>query len=228
MITREIHPKSRVLDAGAGLVEYVATDESLDADNEVLRAKGARFDRFQRNAPFVNSHRYDSIEHCLGRVVDFKVEGDNVVETVKWATDVPENRLAQLGFKMTEAGYLKAVSLGFLPEAAVTPSQGRAFREQLAELRLDGKSVPTKIITRWQQHELSACIIPVNPNALAKGYCQAYKAGLLTDADLEVISKEYSERETADRTDGAAAVRLAQQRSRERFLERFEKAVKRF
>src|ERR1017187_4101398 len=131
MIRRTIYPKSTVLDENAGLVEYVASDESLDADGEIMRAKGARFDRFRRNAPFVNNHRYDSIEHCLGKVVDFKVDGDRVVETAQWAIDVPENRMAQLGFKMTEAGYLKAVSIGFLPEAALTPSNGRLFREQL-------------------------------------------------------------------------------------------------
>jgi hypothetical protein len=226
MMRRTIHPESRVLDSEAGLVEYVASDETLDADGEIMRANGARFDRFQRNSPFVNNHRYDSIEHCLGRVVDFKVDGDRVVETAQWAIDVPENRLAQLGFKMTEAGYLKAVSIGFLPEAAVTSSQGRLFREQLDELHLVGKSVPSRIITRWQQHELSACIIPVNPNALAKSFCLAYKAGVVTDDDLELITKGFSQRETANWTYGAAAVPLAQQRSRAQFLDRFERLVR--
>ena len=67
MERRTIHPDTEVLDAKAGLVEYVASDEALDADGEIMRAKGARFDRFQRNAPFVNNHRYDSIEHSLSR-----------------------------------------------------------------------------------------------------------------------------------------------------------------
>jgi hypothetical protein len=223
MMRRTIYPKSRVLDAAAGLVEYVASDESLDADGEIMRAKGARFDRFSRNAPFVNNHRYDSIEHCLGKVVDFKVDGDHVVETAQWAIDVPECRLAALGFKMTQAGYLKAVSVGFIPEQVLTPSHGRAYRDQCSEMNL--KSMPIKIITRWQQHELSACIIPANPNALAKSYCQAYKAGVVTDADLEMISQEYGKRETANRADGAAAVRMAQQRSQKRFLERFERVI---
>jgi hypothetical protein len=226
MMRRTIHPENRVLDAEAGLVEYTASDESLDADGEIMRAKGARFDRFQRNAPFVNNHRYDSIEHCIGKVVDFRVDGDRVVETVQWAIDVPENRLAQLGFKMTEAGYLKAVSVGFLPEAVLTPSNGRLFREQLNELHLAGKSVPSRIITRWQQHELSACIIPVNPNALAKSFCQAYKAGVLTDADLELISAGCGKRETALRMAVAPLIQKAQQGSRAQFLDRFERLVK--
>jgi hypothetical protein len=225
MIRRTIYPKSTVLDENAGLVEYVASDESLDADGEIMRAKGARFDRFARNAPFVNNHRYESIEHLLGKVVDFRVDGDQVVETAQWAIDVPECKLAALGFKMTQAGYLKGVSVGFLPEQVVTPSQGREWRREIGEMNLVGKAMPSRIITRWQQHELSACIIPVNPNALTKSFCLAYKAGVLSDGDLEMISTEYG-RETANRADGAAAVRLAQQRSREVFLERFEKALK--
>ena len=226
MITRTITPKSRVLDEKTGVVEYVASDESLDADGEIMRAKGARFDRFARNAPFLDSHQYGSIEHCLGTVTDFKVDGDHVVETVKWAVDVPENRMAQFGFKMTQAGYLKAVSLGFAPVAAVTASQGRLYRDQVAELKLQGKALPSRIITQWQQLELSACIIPVNPNALVKCYCQAYKAGVVTEEELEIISQEYSKRETADRADGAAAVRFAQQRSQKAFLDRFERLLR--
>ena len=161
-------------------------------------------------------------------MTDFTVDGDHVVETVRWAIDVPENGLAKFGFKMTEAGYLKGVSLGFLPEQVVTPSHGKLFRDQCAELKLAGKALPTKIITRWQQHELSACIIPVNPNALVKSFCQAFKAGVVTEDELEAISTEYNRRETASQANGAAAAWEAKQRSRKSFLERFERAIKAF
>ncbi|HEY3853504.1 MAG TPA: hypothetical protein VGO67_03820 [Verrucomicrobiae bacterium] len=69
---------------------------------------------FQKNAPFVDSHNYTSIDCLLGKVVDFRVKNRQLIETVKWAIDVPSNVLAIKGFAMMQAGYLKAVSVGFL------------------------------------------------------------------------------------------------------------------
>src|SRR5437879_5867721 len=106
MIRRSLTPETRVLDDKAGIIEYVASDESMDSAREVIRAKGWRFDRFAKNAPLVDSHKYGSIEAVLGRVIDFRVEGNRLVETAQWAIDVPENVLAQRGYAMTKAGYL--------------------------------------------------------------------------------------------------------------------------
>jgi hypothetical protein len=116
-VRRLIHPEVRVVDAQLGIVDYVASDESVDSYQEVIRAAGWRFTHFSKNAPFVDSHDYSSIGKCLGRVVDFRVEGDRLIERVQWAIDVPENQLARIGWKMTEAGYLKAVSVGFSPSS---------------------------------------------------------------------------------------------------------------
>ena len=75
----------------------------------------------------MDSHDYSTIGKCLGKVIDFRVEGAQLIERVQWAIDVPENQLAQIGWKMTEAGYLKAVSVGFFPVKYVTPEFGRGM-----------------------------------------------------------------------------------------------------
>ena len=46
-IRRTIHPVTRVLDEAKGIVEYVASDESIDSYQEIVRAAGADFSRFQ-------------------------------------------------------------------------------------------------------------------------------------------------------------------------------------
>ncbi|HEX3720639.1 MAG TPA: hypothetical protein VH595_22035 [Verrucomicrobiae bacterium] len=190
-LRREIHPQIKIIDAAAGVVEYVATDESLDCYNEVVMASGARFDRFQNNAPFVDSHQYDSIDCLLGRVVDCAVNGRRVVETVKWAIDVPSNLLAQKGFAMTQAGYLKAISIGFMPEKVVSRWDGNqdGFEDAMSQLdlgdNLDDNTLAesiNRIYTQWQQTELSACLIGANPKAVAME--KAYKDGILDDEDL--------------------------------------------
>jgi hypothetical protein len=226
---RTLHPETRILDAKKGLVEYVASDETLDSYREIIRANGWKFSRFQKNAPFVDSHNYGSLDKLLGKVVDFAVRGKQLVETVQWAVDVADNQLAQLGWRMTEAGYLKAVSVGFMPVKYLTKWDGQyasdreQWLQQLKELGLDEQNAPRVIYTEQEQIELSACIIGANMNALAK----SYKAGFLDDALLEKLSSEHRQRETASATDDPAVVAEARQRAQQRqFMEQFERTLK--
>jgi hypothetical protein len=216
LLRREIHPAVRVIDEKTGIVEYVASDESLDSYNEIVRADGARFNRFAKNAPFVDSHNYETIGNCLGKVLDYLVVSRQVVETVKWAIDVGDNVLANWGFKMTAAGYLKAVSIGFMPVDYVTKwdSNPSAFQQALKDMNVPSGTDVRAIYLEWEQLELSACVVGANPNAVAK----AYKAGILDDAALERISAEHAKRETASSTDSPDAVLLARRRAQERFL----------
>ena len=182
LIRRAIRPEIRVLDEAAGTVEYVASDETVDSFNEVILAKGWRFDQFAKNAPFVDSHSTFSIQDILGRVIDFKVAKGRLIETVKWAIDVAENTLARLGFAMTKAGYAKAVSVGFVPVKVVAKwdKDLAAYREQVEKLGLEEVNGPRAIYVEQQQKELSAVVIGANPNALAR----AFKANVISDADI--------------------------------------------
>ena len=239
-MNRKLFPETKVLDDKAGIIEYIASDQTIDHAREVVRADGWRFDYFQRNAPFVDSHRAGGIENLVGKVLSARVDGSRLVETVQWAVDVPENRMAKLGYEMTKAGYLRAVSVGFKPERLVTTlaqedwpndwsgatmawsktKSGRGvWNQQLANLGLPDDGRVNTIYLQQQQLELSACIIPCNPNATVnKSFCQAYKAGLMTDSDLELISSKMTEHATADATDDPAGVAKARQRARTAFL----------
>jgi hypothetical protein len=216
---RTLNPQIRVIDAAKGTVEYIASDESIDTYGEVIMAKGWMFDSFEKNAPFVDSHNYQSIDCLLGKVLDYQVKGGKLVETVQWAIDVPENFLAIKGFAMTQAGYLKAVSVGFMPVEVVSPRDRDVteYNELCEKLDLDPTDAdarPRCIYVKQQQLELSACCIGANPNAVAK----AYKAGVLSDADLDQFSTLIARRETASSTVAPADVEAARQRARTGFL----------
>jgi hypothetical protein len=163
-LTRTIAPKIRVLDEARGLVEYIASDETLDSYREIIRADGWKFDeRFKSNPVFVDSHSYWGIRDVLGRVVDWRVEGGKLVEVVQWAIDVEENGLARLGFQMTSKGYLKAVSVGFLPVKMVHRNDDD-FTTVADAMKIAGEArdqVRT-IYYEQQQIELSACVIGAN------------------------------------------------------------------
>lgn len=226
ILRREIHPVVRVIDEKQGLVEYIASDESIDSYGEIVCAGGADFSRFQKNAPFVDSHNYDSIGCCLGKVVDFRVQGRQVVETTQWAIGMGkdgQDTMADWGFRMTSAGFLKAVSIGFMPLNYATKwdSNQSAFSQALQDMNVPASAGVSCIYLSWLQLELSACCIGANANAVAR----AYKAGVINDAALDQISSLRAKRETADRTVSPADVLAARQRARTAFLVEIQTAV---
>jgi len=223
-LRRTIFPEVKVVDSAKGIVDYVASDETLDSYKEIIRAEGWRFTNFQKNAPFVDSHDYSTIKNQVGKVIDFNVDKRRLVERVQWAIDVPGNELAQLGWKMTEAGYLKAVSVGFWPKRWVSKwdSDKSGWASQLSELGLHEEDGVRTIYIEQEQVELSAVVLGANPNALAK----AYKAGALSDADLETFSAEKTKRETATSADDPAVAEAARQRARTIFLLEIQQRTK--
>jgi hypothetical protein len=185
-IIRAIDVEARIVSEAEGLVDYVASDATLDCYREIVDPKGWKFTHFASNAPFVDSHDYWTIEKLLGKVVSFQVTGGQLIERVKWAKDVEENKLAALGWKMTVGGFLKAVSVGFYAKKyASVWGDANAWAAACAALKLDAETVAQcrVIYLEQEQIELSACILGANPNALAK----AHKAGCVKDADLAAV-----------------------------------------
>lgn len=225
-LRRVIHPEVRVVDEKKGLVEYVASTETLDSYREVIRADGWKFDHFKKNAPFVDSHDYGTIDKLIGRVVSFEVRGKKLIEVAQWAIDVADNTLAQRGFAMTQAGYLKAVSVGFWPVKYVSrwDSNASGYLTELNKLDIkpDDVGAPRTIYLEQQQIELSACIIGANPDAL----CKAYKAGIIDDAFVNFLSVEQTKRTTDRSAVDAADAERSRQRQANDFLRRFNNAIK--
>ncbi len=206
LLRRVVTPEVKILSSKDRTVEYVVSDASLDSYREVVMPSGARFDLFKKNAPFVDSHNYESIDRLLGKVLDWRVEDNaRVVETVQWAADVAGADLARIGWAMTEAGFLKAVSIGFFPVRMVSKySMGDS--EWAATLATHGLPEATRAVhLEWQQIELSAVIIGANPNALAR----AYKAGALSDDDLDKLSAASAAHSPRQASRGADADALA-------------------
>jgi len=228
-LIRTLTPKIRVVDAAKGIVEYIASNETIDSYREIIRADGWRFTRFAKNAPFVDSHDYSSVDKLLGKVVDFRVEGRQLIETVEWAINagLPENHLANIGWKMTVAGFLKGVSVGFMPLDWISSWEKdkadakELWEEQLADLQLPADTNVRTIYTEQEQHELSAVIVGANPDAVAR----SYKSGALNDGQLETLSLWSAKRETAKRAEDPDAARLAQRRAQETALQRILNAV---
>ena len=183
-LIRALSVVPKIISEEQGLVDYVASNETLDCYNEVIAVSGWRFTRFARNAPFVDSHDYWTIKKLLGEVVSARIEGKNLVERVRWAKDVEENELAKLGWKMTVGGFLKAVSVGFIPVRYVrNGADGWTQALQALGIKPEDAATIRWIYLEQEQIELSSCIIGANPDALAKSFA----AGCIDDADLASV-----------------------------------------
>jgi HK97 family phage major capsid protein len=188
-LTRTIYPEIRVEDSKRGIVRYIASDQSIDSYGEVIRARGWRFSRFAKNAPFIDSHRHNSIASVLGKVIEAKVEGDQLINVVQWAIGAG-NDLAELGWRMTQSGFLRAVSVGFYPVRLLEPGSS-GFREALNSLGIREENAPRRIYVEQEQIELSAVVIGANPNAVA----EARSAGVITDTEASFLSSGSSLRQ---------------------------------
>lgn len=184
-LRRALNVVPRVMSEKDGTVEFVASDETLDCYREIVKVSGWQFNNFAKNAPFVDSHDYSSITKLLGQVIDWKIDGNQLVETVRYSLE--PDTLASWAFKMVRDGFLKAVSVGFVPVrmASKWDATPTDFAAAIAELKLDPQTAAklTVIYLQQEQIELSQCVIGANPNALAK----AYKAGCLSESDLDKI-----------------------------------------
>lgn len=183
-LRRALDIETRVLSKKDGTVEYIASDASLDSYHESVLSSGWKFSLFAKNAPFVDSHNYWSIEAMLGKVTSARVEGGQLIETVQWAHDIPEHKLATIGWKLTVGGFLKAVSVGFRVLKSAWP-QDTGWNGYVAQAGLtpDDAAKCRRIFIEQEQLELSACVLGANPSAVAK----AYKAGCIRDADLAAV-----------------------------------------
>jgi hypothetical protein len=228
----------RILDQSSGIVEYVASDETIDSYKEIVRADGWKFTLFEKNAPFVDTHQYWSIEHKLGNVIDWRVDKRKrqLIETVQWAKEVKSNRLAQLGWDMIVAGFgHKAVSVGFYPTryASKWDSDRTHWLQQLEALGVHEETGVRVIYVEQEQIELSACVLGANPNALQLT-AKAFKAGVLKEGDLEFLAQQYERREMpeptptepAPATKDSALVAWAEARTAKAFLDQLETKIK--
>jgi hypothetical protein len=224
---REITPEIKVLDEKAGIVEYVASDSSVDSYKEIIRTDAWNFSLFKRNPVFLNSHNYNGAENIFGKVIDMRVVGKSLVETVQWALGLGHEK-AEICYNLTKGGFLKAVSVGFWPVKQTNHGDPEHAR-QLKDLGHRPDADVRTIFTEVEQIELSAVVVGANNNALAcsiQNLALALKAGAITEPQLKTISLEAASREPATRAnDPAIALAATEQARVEAFLRRIETAV---
>ena len=148
---------------GEPVLDFVASDETVDRYDEVIAADGWQLDNYQKNPVFQNSHRYGDIAFTLGKARVTAVKDGKLYQRIEFATEA--NPMADIAYKLYRGGFLNAVSVGFIPLSWLPGEPGSGVARRY---------------TKQELLEVSAVSIPANPNALVVGL----KAGAISRSDL--------------------------------------------
>src|SRR6267142_2858292 len=153
------NPKSKIQNPDAHILDFVASDETLDRYNEIISASGWNLANYQLNPVFQNAHQYGDILFTLGKALITEVRSGGtsadspvLFQRIQFATDV--NPMAKIAYGLYRGRFLNAVSVGFVPVRWENGTDKTPYRRKYIEQEL---------------LEVSAVGIPANPNALALG-----------------------------------------------------------
>lgn len=179
---------------GEAVLDFVASTATMDRYQEIIEPAGWRLEAYRRNPVFQNAHNYGDILFTLGRAVTTEVREvggrQALCQRIQFATEV--NPVARIAFGLYRGGFLKAVSVGFIPlkwedATEVKSEECRVQNEDSERTHLTQPSPPAERgkapRRRYLEQELlevSAVAIPANPDALAL----SVKSGAVTKADL--------------------------------------------
>lgn len=186
-------------------VRFLANTATKDRHDTIVLPQGVQLENFWKNPIFCWSHLQAGLatspepEDVIGRVTTLEVSEEGLVIEVEFA---PEeiNPKAERCYKAVQAGFLRAVSIGF--DSLEEHDEG------------NGKEKVT-VISKWELLEVSLVILGSNPDALAlRNLIQAptptrgcamtkqdafHKLSLSEDASKDEVQKAY--RDYAEKTD---------------------------
>lgn len=151
--------ETKAVDEDQGIYEAMVSTEAVDRDEDVLLASGADIANFLKNPVVLWGHNYWDPEAVVAIALDVvKIPGRGV-KLVFQFIQRGISKTADLVHDLWAAGYLRAMSVGFIPKAF--------------ERRKDSEGeelVRGYLFTLWELLEGSIVTIPANQDALRLAY----------------------------------------------------------
>ena len=151
------------------VLDFIASDESVDRYNEVIELAGWQLDNYRRNPVVLDSHDYYSIGSVLGRSDEVKIEDGKLRNRVRFTLDNP---LGNMAYKMARGGFIRSESVGFIP---IEWTRGN-----------EAAGEPYRTFKKQELLEVSLVAVPANPGATVD---LAYKSGVIDTADLKALAQ---------------------------------------
>jgi len=194
------------------VLDFIASDESLDRYDEVISAPGWRLDSYRRNPVFQNAHQYGDIMFTLGKALVTEVRNAEcgmrnqaagaefcnstsavrtspyLYQRIEFATEV--NPIARIAYGLYKGKFLNAVSVGFIPlrwedAHGVEHSAGKSSQALSERHSFEplGLSAPEPFRRRFLEQELLE-VSAVGIPANPNALALGLKAGAIEKSDL--------------------------------------------
>jgi len=145
------------------VMDFIASDETLDRYNELIKVDGWQLDNFRANPVIPDCHNYGSVGMILGRAIRISVTDGKLVNRVEFCLDNP---LGFMAHKMAAKGFIRAQSVGFIPLEWTNGNEA---------------GQPGRTYTKCELLEVSLVVVPANPSATIG---LAMKSGAITKEDI--------------------------------------------
>ncbi|MHC4735802.1 MAG: HK97 family phage prohead protease [Planctomycetota bacterium] len=159
-------PVIKNLDIVSRTIRFVGTKETEDRTGDIIEVDGWELSNFTKNPVFLWDHNPG--EGPIGKVKQIIREGNALLFDVEFASKAVSEFADQV-FKLFEAGFLNAVSVGFIPKEFEPIIEDDGFMSGIR-------------FTKQELLELSAVSIPAHQDALA---ASAFKKALEHRAEIK-------------------------------------------
>lgn len=176
LVTRALHVKA--IDDKKRTVDFVASTDVVDSHDEIVDQGSWLLEDYLKNPVVLFAH--NARELPIGRAVDVAVRnagGGMQLETRIEFAPAELNPKAEQVFRMLQAKYLRAVSVGFVP---------RSYRWEMR----NGSEVWV-----WADcvlKEISVTPVPANPEALAKMKSLVPRTGTAAGAAVQSLTRSFA------------------------------------
>lgn len=150
------------------VLRFVGSDETQDRDRDIIEVAGWELENYKKNPVFLWGHNYWSPP--VGQALKVWKEDGRLVFDIKFAT-FEEYAFADIIYRLYKGGYLRAVSVGFIPKKWEQIIEGEGESRRVIGLRF----------TKQELLELSAVPVPSNPNALQVARAKGIDTALLEE-----------------------------------------------
>jgi len=173
------YDKSLDKDKDLRVIGFVATDEIVDYDGDLVKVQNMDIKKIKKNRSFLWSHNQKAFP--IGKIISVNKDGNTIIGKAQ-LTDEEEYPFGYQAYKLIKGGYINNVSISFMPDYSTIE-----YRD------VKGKSV--RVINDSTLLEVSAVNIGANSNALITGYKslkeatnKAWEDGTLDGEELNIVN----------------------------------------
>ena len=160
MASYSIYNEIKAINKEERAIEFVASDETMDRDNEVIRANGWNIKNYKKNQIGLWAHDHHGLPIWRGLKTWVEKEEKQLRTIAQFTNEETGNALGEAVFRLFENKFLNSVSVGFIG----LEIDRNDSSDEITDAESSPKT-PRRIFLKQELLEISAVPVPANPGA---------------------------------------------------------------